>query len=184
MKYNQLTDSLKRKALIKRYLAGETSLAEERMLIQWFKQNAAEEDEKHVASLMGALSLPTVSLERALSDDDVHMFDELVKKNSVHRRLIWKVLAVATSAAAIVVALVLWPRDKDNRDYLRPSSEEIIESIVALYDISLNEISCMTAEPIGQDVILTVQLTDNNEFSFIVSKNQVDGSIRLLASNR
>lgn len=184
MEYNQLTDSVKRKALIKHFLAGETNLAEERLLIQWFKQNAPEEDEKQVASLIGALSLPTVSLERALSDDDVHMFDELVKKNYGHRRLIWKVLAVVTSAAAIVVALVLWPRDKDNRDYLRPSSEEIIESIVALYDISLNEISCMTAEPIGQDVILTVQLTDNNEFSFIVSKNQVDGSIRLLASNR
>lgn len=184
MEYNQLTDSVKRKALIKHFLAGETNLAEERLLIQWFKQNAPEEDEKQVASLIGALSLPTVSLERALSDDDVHTFDELVNRKYCRRRLIWKVLAVATSAAAIVVALVLWPRDKDNREYLRPSSEEIIESIVALYDISLNEISCMTAEPIGQDVILTVQLTDNNDFSFIVSKNQVDGSIRLLASNR
>lgn len=184
MKYNQLTDNIKRKALIKRYLAGETSLAEERMLIQWFKQNAAEEDEKHVASLMGVLSLPTIDPEVLLSDDGVYAFDELVQENNHHRRLVWRVLTAVTSAAAIIVALVLWPNGKDNQESLRPSAEEIIESIVALSDISLNEISFMAAEPIGQDVILTIQLTGNEELSFFVSKNQVDGSIRLLANNR
>ena len=183
MEYNQLADSVKRKTLIQRFLAGETNLAEERLLIQWFKQNAAEEDEKQVASLIGVLSLPTTDLDSSLSDDGVLLFDELVKEKNNHKKLIWRLLAVVSSAAAIVVALVLCPKGREDREYLRPSSEEIIESIVALYDISLNEISCMTAEPIGQDVILTVQLTDNAELSFFVSKNQVDGSIRLLANN-
>lgn len=183
MEYNQLNNSLKRKSLIKRYLSGETNLAEERLLIQWFRQNAAEADEMLESTLLSVLSLPTVGQETALSDDGVLAFDKLVKSNNNPGKLIWKVLAAVASAAAIIAVLFFVPKDVDEQRYIQPSAEELIESIAMLSDISLNEISLMAAEPRGEDFILTVQLTDEAEFSFLVSKNQANGSIRLLANN-
>lgn len=183
MEYYQLRDSVKRKALIKRYLSGETNLAEERMLIQWFKRNAAEEDEMQVASLLSILSLPVVGQESVLSDDGVKAFDELVNSADNHKKSIWTVLTAVVSTAAVIAVIFFVPKSPQNETIIPPSSDEIIESISLLYGLSMNDISYIAAEPKGKEVALEVQLTNESAVSFLVSKNAADGSIRLVVNN-
>lgn len=107
MTFTELKDRQVRKTLCKRFLAGETTLAEERMLKEWFCDHAAEgypEDE--VARLLLILPFPGVGRENIFPDEDIALFDEIVRKGKSPVKKKWRIGVIA-AAAAISFMLIL-----------------------------------------------------------------------------
>ena len=173
-----------RENLCKRFLAGETTLAEERMLKEWFSVNAAKGDiEVDVARLLTSLPFPSVSRENFFLDEDVALFDEIVqwKKRPIRKK--WRIISTTVVAAAFSLILMLLHEDKKEDSTVLLSSSDILESVQILSGLYSEEIDYMTAESAGQELIVTLQKQNNRVISYLVSKNQKDGTLRMIAIN-
>ena len=183
MTFTELKDRQVRETLCKRFLAGETTLAEERMLKEWFCDNAAEgypEDE--VARLLLILPFPGVGRENIFPDEDIALFDEIVRKGKSPVKKKWRIGVIA-AAAAISFMLILRHGEKTEDPAALLSSLDILESVQILSGLCSEEIDFLAAEPVGQELVLTLQLHDNREISYLVTKNQKDGTVNMMVMN-
>jgi len=183
MTFTELKDRQVRKTLCKRFLAGETTLAEERMLKEWFCDHAAEgypEDE--VARLLLILPFPGVGRENIFPDEDIALFDEIVRKGKSPVKKKWRIGVIA-AAAAISFMLILRHGEKTEDPAALLSSLDILESVQILSGLCPEEIDFLAAEPVGQELVLTLQLHDNREISYLISKNQQDGTVNMMVMN-
>lgn len=184
MTFTELKDRQVRKTLCKRFLAGETTLAEERMLKEWFCDHAAEgypEDE--VARLLLILPFPGVGRENIFPDEDIALFDEIVRKGKSPVKKKWRIGVIAAVAAAISFMLILRHEEKKEDPTALLSSLDILESVQILSGLCSEEIDFLAAEPVGQELVLTLQLHDDREISYLISKNQKDGTVNMMVMN-
>ncbi len=183
MTFTELKDRQVRETLCKRFLAGESTLAEERMLKEWFCDHAAEgypEDE--VARLLLILPFPGVGRENIFPDEDIALFDEIVRKGKSPVKKKWRIGVIA-AAAAISFMLILRHGEKTEDPAALLSSLDILESVQILSGLCSEEIDFLAAEPVGQELVLTLQLHDNREISYLISKNQQDGTVNMMVMN-
>ena len=183
MTFTELKDRQVRETLCKRFLAGETTLAEERMLKEWFCDHAAEgypEDE--VARLLLILPFPGVGRENIFPDEDIALFDEIVRKGKSPVKKKWRIGVIA-AAAAISFMLILRHGEKTEDPAALLSSLDILESVQILSGLCPEEIDFLAAEPVGQELVLTLQLHDDREISYLISKNQQDGTVNMMVMN-
>ena len=183
MTITELKDRQVRETLCKRFLAGESTLAEERMLKEWFCDNAAEgypEDE--VSRLLLILPFPDVGRENIFPDEDIALFDEIVRKGRRPVKKKWRIGVIA-AAAAISFMLILRHGEKKEDPTALLSSLDILESVQILSGLCSDEIDFLAAEPVGQELVLTLQLHDDREMSYLISKNQQDGTVNMMVMN-
>lgn len=183
MTFTELKDRQVRETLCKRFLAGESTLAEERMLKEWFCDHAAEgAPEDEVARLLLILPFPGVGRENIFPDEDIALFDEIVRKGKSPVKKKWRIGVIA-AAAAISFMLILRHGEKTEDPAALLSSLDILESVQILSGLCSEEIDFLAAEPVGQELVLTLQLHDNREISYLISKNQKDGTVNMMVMN-
>lgn len=184
MTFTELKDRQVRETLCKRFLAGESTLAEERMLKEWFCDHAAEgAPEDEVARLLLILPSPGVIRGNDFPDEDIALFDEIVRKGKRPVKKKWRIGVIAAAAAAISFMLILRHEEKKEDPTALLSSLDILESVQILSGLCSEEIDFLAAEPVGQELVLTLQLHDDREMSYLISKNQKDGSVNMMVMN-
>ena len=121
--------------------------------------------------------------EKYLSEEDVAEFDRIVgeyeKKLRRRRVLRW---TAGIAAAAAVATLVLLIRPDSGRE-IPLSPVEIAEGIDQLMNLKPDEIVSITAIPQGSRAILTAQMKDGRECSYIMTIEEGTGNLSLVAVN-
>ena len=79
--------------------------------------------------------------------------------------------------------LILRHEEKKEDPTALLSSLDILESVQILSGLCPEEIDFLSAEPVGQELVLTLQLHDDREISYLVSKNQKDGTVNMMVMN-
>lgn len=185
-----------RMVLLGKYLGADTTLAEERMLQEYFRTHEPEEDERPYACLLGLSALPRSfpepnqsgmawthgfsNAEIARLDEGVSEYDRLLKSRRRPKALIRLTAATLSLAAGILLAIMLWPSG--------PSCEigpvEITRCMTALSELEPGEIVKMKARPAGEGVVIKVLFKDGTESDWVLVRSGEDDSLQLLAINK
>ena len=118
-------------------------------------------------------------IERYLNESEAE-FDRILAAGERKRRIVrWT--SVIGSAVAATVALLLWLVPS------RPSPErpltpiQIAEGIEQMMLLDIGDIESIVAIPEGASAILTAHLKDGTACSYILTCNEAEGSLLLLA---
>lgn len=174
-----------RRHLTDLYLKGETSLAEERLLAELYRESRTDKDEEAAAKLLAALPLPEVSMTEKLSDNDIE-FDRIMsesRRKKARKRVLFGTCGICSIAASIVLFLIFKPTPETENDSCAFSPVEIVENLNTMANIDIFDMESMTAEPIGQEVEVTIRLKNNTTVSYLMSKDLKTGTIRMTALN-
>lgn len=118
-------------------------------------------------------------IERYLNESEAEFDRILAAGERKHRIVRWT--AVIGSAVAATVALLLWLVPS------RPSPErpltpiQIAEGIEQMMLLDIGDIESIVAIPEGSSAILTAHLKDGTACSYILTCNEAEGSLSLLA---
>ena len=177
----KMEDKQIRRALIEKYLNAETDPLEERQLREWFARHEADEDERAFALLVG-LSAPCASCLPELDETDA-AFGHLVAEGegqTAARRRRWLRWSIGIAVAAALLALVLLVRPRTETE--KPLSPIVIaESIQQMMQLRSDEIESVVATPSGSKAILTVHMKDGSCCSYILTYDEDEGAMSLLA---
>ncbi len=153
-------DKATRQSLINKYMEAETSLAEERLLADYFLDNeCVDEDERAFAALI-----------------------RMEKRTSSRRTLPLRWLALTGGIAASVIlffALYSPPKKPDapkitqsQQQKKEPNALELVQSLQQIMELPMQEITSLTATPIGEYVWVKAQFADGTEETFIIEKDK------------
>lgn len=174
-----LNDKQERLLLIERYLDADTTVQEERMLAEYYATHTIDSDEEQIAEL--------IKMSHSVADTvmmaDTADFDRItVRRKPVSMVLKWS----AAAAAAIVVLLVCLHIGKPTlpeETTCTISTAQILEGMEMLSKIQVGEIGSIVAEPQGDQVIITVKLTNGKERSYSMTGDVYGSSLSFTALN-
>lgn len=166
-----------RQQLIAKYLEAETSLAEERLLKEYFLKHEANAEEKAVAKLFTGTSLPKLSQEDAVSEKGAAEYDAIVRRKRKPFRI-----AMGTFACVgmMLISWIIWsPKSQNPENSLSPI--EIAQGLSTLANMNENDIESMQAKPVGDGVIITVLLKNGETSAYMLTSAAEDGTLKLFA---
>lgn len=158
-----LNDKQERLALIERYLEADTTVQEERMLVEYYASHQPDADEEQISAV--------IKMSHPSSSDiiDTADFDRITARRKPVRMILrWSSVA----AAAIVLLLVCIHIGKPallEETSSTMSTAQILEGMEMLSKIEVGEIESVLAKPKGDQVVITVKLTNGNERSYSMS---------------
>ena len=120
-------------------------------------------------------------IDRYLDEGEAEFDRILAEGESRRRRRIVRWTALAGTACAAAVALLLWlvPVRKAPENLMTPI--QIAEGIQQLMLLDIGDIESIMATPKDSYAILTARLKDGSTCSFILKCNEVEGTTTLLA---
>lgn len=174
---------MNRKELIKRYLDAETSLEEELLLAESFRQTPPqdEEEEKIEAMLlcMKDSAAPDSSEEEQIAEEE---FDRIVSKSGIRKGIIWAISSAMAAAAVILLFLLLKPaapQTVDNTDLIQQ-----IQHIHLLSQLSLEDADKCEFRPIEGGYVMTAYFPDGKTASYILIAEEDGKTYSLLSLNQ
>ncbi|MBP5517262.1 MAG: hypothetical protein J6X91_01165 [Bacteroidales bacterium] len=174
---------MNRKELIKRYLDAETSLEEELLLAESFRQTPPqdEEEEKIEAMLlcMKDSAAPDSSEEEQIAEEE---FDRIVSQSGRRKGIIWAVSSAMAAAAVILLFLLLKPaspQPEDNTDLIQQ-----IQHIHLLSQLSLEDADKCEFRPIEGGYVMTAYFPDGETASYILIAEEDGKTYSLLSLNQ
>ena len=172
-----IKDKEVRLQLITKYLEAETTVAEEAMLHTYYMENKAEEDEQTIARM--------ICMEHAdadlLSAEGVEEFDRIVsqaKPRKMNIRYLWMGGCAAAIALLLMLHLINRPQPEPGTPF---STVEIAGAIHQLMNVG--DVTSVTTSPVKECVLVTAQLADGTTKTYIISKDDEQGSTSMLAIN-
>lgn len=166
-----------RKGLIDKYLNAETSIFEERLLVDYYLGNSIiDEDERAIAE--------TIRMENMhaylLSNAGVEEFDKLVngaKRNP--KNLSIRLIAFASGiAASVALFFAIYPFAPKNANTV-----DIAQCIRQVMDLEIDNIASVTATPVNEYVWISAEFNNGATKTFIMSNDVEMESTSLLAIN-
>lgn len=177
-----LDDSAIRSKMIDKYMEAATTLSEERLLAEYFSKHLAKDGEKAIATLLKITALPELPEEEAVSEKYGRTVISPLgagKARSLKRHAIWKWAAAVTACAAILVlGIILW-RPAGPENSITPV--EIAESLSTMANLNIGGIESMTAQPVGDAVVITAKLKDGSTAAYLLTRGTEDGELKMLA---
>ena len=128
------------------------------------------------------MDIETRKLIDRLYDEGAAEFDRILAEGeSKRRRKIIRWTALAGTACAAAVALLLWlvPARKAAENPLTPI--QIAEGIQQMMLLDIGEVDSIVATPKDSYAILTARLKDGSTCSYILKCNDAEGTATLLA---
>ena len=128
------------------------------------------------------MDIETRKLIDRLYDEGAAEFDRILAEGeSRRRRKIIRWTALAGTACAAAVALLLWlvPARKAAENPLTPI--QIAEGIQQMMLLDIGEVDSIVATPKDSYAILTARLKDGSTCSYILKCNDAEGTATLLA---
>ena len=175
-----ITNDEIRKKLIIKYLDAETSLAEEKVLVDYYlENNEVDEDEQSIAKMIRMENIHT----SLLSDKGVKEFDRIINeskpkaKQTSLRVITW----ISVIAASIALLFVIYPATTYTSKV--PNTLEITQSIQQIMNLEMNDVVSVTASPVDEYVWVKAELKDGSTKIFIMSKDKETDATSLLAIN-
>lgn len=165
-----------RKKLIAKYLDAETSLTEERMLVDYYLGNMdVDEDEQAFAQMIRMENIHA----SLLSGEGVEEFDRIVngKKQEFKRIPLRWMTWVSGIAASIALLFAVIPSSQ------MPETSEIAQSIQQVMNLGMDDFVSITATPIDKCIWVKVELENGEKKTFIMEKDKEMGTTSLLAIN-
>ena len=167
-----------RKTLIAKYLDAETSLAEERMLVDYYLGNKdVDEDEQAIAQMIRMENFQA----SLLSDEGVEEYDRIVSKTKQESKRIplrWMAW-VGGIAASIALLLMMYPISTSPK----VNTAEIAQCIQQVMSLDMEDMVSISATPVDEYVWVKAELKDGETKTFIMSKDKDMGTTSLLAIN-
>lgn len=167
-----------RKALIVKYLDAETSLSEEKMLLNYyFDCKDVNEDEKAFAQMI-QMENNHASL---LSDEDVEEYDRIINEtNQEPKRIPLRWMAWIGSIAASIALLFMLSPIFTSRT---ANTMEIAQCIQQVMSLDIEDMVSISATPLDDYVWVKAELKDGSTKTFIMSKDKEMEATSLLAIN-
>ena len=165
-----------RQALVDKYLDAATSLAEEKMLVDYYLENKdVDEDEQAFAQMIRMENIHA----NLLSDEGVEEFDRIVneRKQETKRIPLRWMTWIGGIAASIALLFAVIPSSQV------PETSEIAQSIQQVMNLGMDDIVSITATPIDKCVWVKVELENGEKKTFIMEKDKEMGTTSLLAIN-
>lgn len=170
-----IEDKEYRQQLLESYLDAGTTVEEEIALAQYYATHTPDADEAAAAALILA-GYPQAAI---LSEEGEKFFDSTVSRRLPARR-IWPV--AASVAAAIALLFILLPAAENAEPEFTPM--EIAQNINTIMNLDTEDIESIIAEPKGAKVILIAKMKDGSSSTFVMSRDQEDGSTMITAQNK
>lgn len=170
-----IEDKEYRQQLLESYLDAGTTVEEEIALAQYYATHTPDADEAAAAALILA-GYPQAAI---LSEEGEKFFDSTVSRRLTARRA-W--LAAASIAAAIALLFILLPAAENAEPEFTPM--EIAQNINTIMNLDTEDIESIIAEPKGAKVILIARMKDGSSSTFVMSRDQEDGSTMITAQNK
>lgn len=174
---------MNRKELIQRYLNAETSVEEEIMLAESFRQTPPQNEEEEKIEAM-LLCLKDSAASDSSEDDRIaeEEFDRIVSKSGRRKGLVWAVSSVMAAAAVILLFLLLKPaspQPEDNTDLIQQ-----IQHIHLLSQLSLEDADKCEFRPIEGGYVMTAYFPDGETASYILIAEEDGKTYSLLSLNQ
>lgn len=167
-----------RKQLITKYLNAETSLAEERILMDYYFTNKeVDEDEQAFARM---IRMENIHAD-LLSDEGVEEYDRIVsetKQESKRIPLRWMTWAggIAASVAMVFMLSPIFTSPKAD-------ATDIAQCIQQVMSLDMEDMVSISATPVDECVWVKAELKDGSTKTFIMTKDKEMGETSLLAIN-
>ena len=174
---------MNRKELIQRYLNAETSVEEEIMLAESFRQTPPQNEEEEKIEAM-LLCLKDSAASDSSEDDRIaeEEFDRIVSKSGRRKGLVWAVSSAMATAAVILLFLLLKPaspQPEDNTDLIQQ-----IQHIHLLSQLSLEDSDKCEFRPIEGGYVMTAYFPDGETSSYILIAEEDGKTYSLLSLNQ
>ena len=174
---------MNRKELIQRYLNTETSVEEEIMLAESFRQTPPQNEEEEKIEAM-LLCLKDSAASDSSEDDRIaeEEFDRIVSKSGRRKGLVWAVSSAMAAAAVILLFLLLKPaspQPEDNTDLIQQ-----IQHIHLLSQLSLEDADKCEFRPIEGGYVMTAYFPDGETASYILIAEEDGKTYSLLSLNQ
>lgn len=174
---------MNRKELIQRYLNAETSVEEEIMLAESFRQTPPQNEEEEKIKAM-LLCLKDSAASDSSEDDRIaeEEFDRIVSKSGRRKGLVWAVSSAMAAAAVILLFLLLkpaTPQSEDNTDLIQQ-----IQHIHLLSQLSLEDADKCEFRPIEGGYVMTAYFPDGETASYILIAEEDGKTYSLLSLNQ
>ncbi|MBP5693508.1 MAG: hypothetical protein J6W86_07355 [Bacteroidales bacterium] len=174
---------MNRKELIQRYLNAETSVEEEIMLAESFRQTPPQNEEEEKIEAM-LLCLKDSAASDSSEDDRIaeEEFDRIVSKSGRRKGLVWAVSSAMAAAAVILLFLLLKPaspQPEDNTDLIQQ-----IQHIHLLSQLSLEDADKCEFRPIEGGYVMTAYFPDGETASYILIAEEDGKTYSLLSLNQ
>ena len=174
---------MNRKELIQRYLNAETSVEEEIMLAESFRQTPPQNEEEEKIEAM-LLCLKDSAASDSSEDDRIaeEEFDRIVSKSGRRKGLVWAVSSAMATAAVILLFLLLKPaspQPEDNTDLIQQ-----IQHIHLLSQLSLEDADKCEFRPIEGGYVMTTYFPDGETASYILIAEEDGKTYSLLSLNQ
>lgn len=174
---------MNRKELIQRYLNAETSVEEEIMLAESFRQTPPQNEEEEKIEAM-LLCLKDSAASDSSEDDRIaeEEFDRIVSKSGRRKGLVWAVSSAMATAAVILLFLLLKPaspQPEDNTDLIQQ-----IQHIHLLSQLSLEDADKCEFRPIEGGYVMTAYFPDGETASYILIAEEDGKTYSLLSLNQ
>lgn len=178
-----IQDKEKRKEIINRYLEGESTREEERLLAEYFAKNLPEKEEEDAALLIRLLATPNEDTEELLAEEGEKEYSKIIAEAYIKR---FRPVAFAFLACAAALALFVVFRPKpaiegNGEKVQEITNKEILEGLNILADINTGNTESISCKPIGDGQIVTVLLKNGEEASYIMIAEEPGKSIRFTA---
>ena len=174
---------MNRKELIQRYLNAETSVEEEIMLAESFRQTPPQNEEEEKIEAM-LLCMKDSAASDSSEDDRIaeEEFDRIVSKSGRRKGLVWAVSSSMAAAAVILLFLLLKPaspQPEDNTDLIQQ-----IQHIHLLSQLSLEDADKCEFRPIEGGYVMTAYFPDGETASYILIAEEDGKTYSLLSLNQ
>ena len=174
---------MNRKELIQRYLNAETSVEEEIMLAESFRQTPPQNEEEEKIEAM-LLCLKDSAASDSSEDDRIaeEEFDRIVSKSGRRKGLVWAVSSAMATAAVILLFLLLKPaspQPEDNTDLIQQ-----IQHVHLLSQLSLEDADKCEFRPIEGGYVMTAYFPDGETASYILIAEEDGKTYSLLSLNQ
>ena len=164
-----------RRELVSRYLVAETSIAEEKLLAEYYASHEVDEDEKAFAQLIRIESVkPDV-----LSKEGVEEYDRIVGEsaNIGAKKVTLRIVSwLSAIAASLVLIYVLVSPSKNESQTM-----EIAYTIQQIMNVRIDGMVSMTATPIGDYIWVTAEMEDGTTQVFIMNSEEKSDATTLLS---
>ena len=175
-----INDRTARKQLADKYLKGDTSIREERVLAAYYRNNPADKDE----SAFAAMILAGHPAPETTPEDGAEVFDTIMSLRRGKRTRILARICIPFACAAAAAAILLSVMSRHQIRTVAPdtgfSTLEVVQCLGSLIQEEFADMESLSAKPVGGNVILTVNFTDGSSQCYIMTKDGDDG-ISLLA---